>query len=225
MSNASRIRDWLATQDGPRNAAEIRAGTGLTRHQVNAAVHDMVIAGIMDRTGNPYVYSLGRDPAPRKALPPDERRARVLERHKKWRQNNRPPGQLPLDERRALIRAQSAQRKQEAAVAKTERKRQADTRLTTQATREQSAAKRLQPKLAALAKSAERRSAKEQPSCQKREAQRKAPAMTSDDFIRAGGEVERIAAGVVSEAGRLKRIGGEGHRALNRESWARRASA
>lgn len=89
MSNASVIREWLATQDGPRTVGEIREGTGLTKHKCNGAVHDMTKAGILARSGSPFVYTVAREVAPKTRMSADERRRRNAIATVKWRRANR----------------------------------------------------------------------------------------------------------------------------------------
>lgn len=112
MSRARTIREWLATQDGPRTSAEIAAATGERSGKVNVSIGDMMRSGALAGSGDfPARYSLAaavkvwryEDPAVRKA-------ARVLASRKADAKRG--------DRRRAAAALLAPQRESERAIAK-----------------------------------------------------------------------------------------------------------
>lgn len=235
MSRAARIRDWLeknASEQQPKSMAEIGAALELPAQQLHSTMGDLYRAGFIESKGEKRhrgYWRADKTPAPKAplGLTAAERAERERERMRLRRRRN---GSVSWEERRAIRAAAAAERERnkadrlaqrEAARAAREAEKEAKrtARAEAKAAREAARkARRVEYDRTRRASTKPRRATVATPRKPQKPvapkpgtlnaAPQQAPAMTSDDFERMGGKVERIAPGVVSEAGRLKHVGG-----------------
>ena len=111
MSVAKQIREWLATQDGPRTPEQIRTATGGDRTVFNRSIWDMRKAGILEKVGD--AYKLGRPPVQRRQWASREERQKVHQMERRRRAGQRPKAQYLAE-----LRAETEAKKLKALVAK-----------------------------------------------------------------------------------------------------------
>lgn len=111
MSVAKQIREWLATQDGPRTPEQIRTATGGDRTVFNRSIWDMRKAGILEKVGD--AYKLGRSPVQRRQWASREERQKVHQMERRRRAGQRPKAQYLAE-----LRAETEAKKLKALVAK-----------------------------------------------------------------------------------------------------------
>lgn len=86
------VRDWLATQDGPRSAKQIRAALGLSGNSLGRRIGVMVESGVLVKHGAwPHaLYSLGREARRSMRYSTDEERlAAKRETQRQYRERKR----------------------------------------------------------------------------------------------------------------------------------------
>jgi hypothetical protein len=110
-SVAKQIREWLATQDGPRTPEQIRTATGGDRTVFNRSIWDMRKAGILEKVGDGY--KLGRPPVVRRQWANREERQRVHQMERRRRAGQRPKAQYLAE-----LRAETEAKRLQAMVAK-----------------------------------------------------------------------------------------------------------
>ena len=180
------IRDWLATQDGPRNVAQIADATGIDRSRVPVTLADMRRGEQIAATGKPgsMVYALTGKPMRWKPSSPEE----AAERRKRiQRESRRGPDGRTLEQYKAARRAQAAVNAARREAERLQRKANRKPR----ATKVQPTAR--QPVPVRAIDGTQTAPAKA------------APVMTSFEWeARMLGKVERLPAGQVSEASRLR---------------------
>jgi hypothetical protein len=110
MKRAQQIREWLATQDGPRTTGEIAAAVGKKSGSklVSYSVRSMFVDGylVRERQGTAWVYRLG-EPPQRVKLSAEELRKRKNDRE---RQRDRRRGKRTRAEWLAELAAKRAAR-------------------------------------------------------------------------------------------------------------------
>lgn len=111
MSVARLIREWLATQDGPRTPEQIRTATGGDRTVFNRSIWDMRKAGILEKVGDGY--KLGRPPVQRRQWASKEERQKVHQMERRRRSGQRPKAQYLAE-----LRAETEAKRLQAMVAK-----------------------------------------------------------------------------------------------------------
>jgi hypothetical protein len=111
VSIARQIREWLATQDGPRTPEQIRTATGGDRTVFNRSIWDMRKAGILEKVGD--AYKLGRPPVQRRQWASKEERQRVHQMERRRRAGQRPKAQYLAE-----LSAETEARRLQAMVAK-----------------------------------------------------------------------------------------------------------
>lgn len=94
-SIAKQIREWLATQDGPRTSEEIRTATGCDRTASNRSIWDMRKVGILEKVGN--AYKLGRPPVERRQWASKQERQAAHQMERRRRKGQRPKEQYLAD--------------------------------------------------------------------------------------------------------------------------------
>jgi hypothetical protein len=85
MKRAQQIREWLATQDGPRTTGQIAIALGKPGSKlVSYSVRSMFVDGylVRERQGTAWVYRIGEPPQPRAKLSDEELRKRKNERER-----------------------------------------------------------------------------------------------------------------------------------------------
>lgn len=111
VSIARQIREWLATQDGPRTPEQIRTATGGDRTVFNRSIWDMRKAGILEKVGD--AYKLGRPPVQRRQWASKEERQKVHQMERRRRAGQRPKAQYLAE-----LRAETEAKRLQAMVAK-----------------------------------------------------------------------------------------------------------
>lgn len=110
MKRAQQIREWLATQDGPRTTGQIAAAIAKPGSmRVAYSVRSMFVDGylVRERQGTAWVYRVGEPPKPRAKLSDEELRRRKNERE---RQRDRRRGKRTRAEWHAELAAKRAAR-------------------------------------------------------------------------------------------------------------------
>lgn len=213
QTHASRIRDWLSTQDGPRTIPEITAGLGLSQPDGLTAhsVHRMHREGMLSKEGRcrAYRFAVVREPAKPLALDEKRRRANEAQRKRWARLSRRTRAQYLAD-----IAANKAARLAEIAAAKAQRKadreaeraqRQAEQKAAREAARATRATAPRTPRapraapVRPLDKPAKGIRFDEAP----RPAPQPVPVESVEDFIRRGGRVIRLAPGQCAQPLRI----------------------
>lgn len=201
MSRQQRIREWMATQDGPRTSREAALAIGDDYIKVQWAVAVMLRDGMLVRTKDtrPMLYALGRPVLDQAAINAAahagragyyaRRRGEAAERRERQRDAAAKRAVERQEARRLAQAALNAQRKREAQERRTEA---------------------LDAKLASNAKG-RRPFVTRDP----------VPAQTVEEFLANGGKVERLDHGAASKF-QLQFIG---HRGANDSAWRSRAQA
>lgn len=200
MNRPDQYRAVMRKAGKPVTATQLSEGTGIPRPRVVADLYNIVRAGMFDvASGNDASDRTYREArVPVHEANGDDKAARHkarAERAKKTRDAKRRAAGIPtIEERNAARRAAREAREAERLQRKIDREWQQAEWMAARKAREEAKAKAMQPKLATLARHAERRSAKEQPSCAKRiiVKAREDGHVCSFEWERNGGVVERL---------------------------------
>lgn len=111
MTTARKIREYLATQDGPRTPEQIRTATQAERCTCNRSIWDMRKAGILEKVGE--AYKLGRAPVERMQWEDKAERQRFHQEAKRRRMGQRTKAQYLAE-----LRAETEAKKLKALTAK-----------------------------------------------------------------------------------------------------------
>lgn len=201
-TRAARLRAWMAANEGWHTMAEVADGAGIPRRAAAVAMGDMrrLKHVVADGVPGAYRYQLsGKEPRVW-GQSEAERVIRRREARMKWQRSKgvRPRAEVNA-ERAAKAAARKAARDASAAA---ERAARAASRATAKPAprKPKPAAKRVrQPSASRVVRASATRPASQQPLVRaipnsQTAPPKQAPAMTSDDFLRMGGKIERIPA-------------------------------
>ena len=201
---STRIREWMATQDGPRTSRRVAEALGHDYMKVQWAVAVMLRAGMLVRTKDtrPMLYALGRPVLDQAAILAAahagragyyaRRRGEAVERRERQRE---------VAAKRAAERQEARKRAQAQLVEQRDAQRRREA--------EQRRSVAIEAQLAANAKDRKPKLVKAS-----------VPGQTVEEFIANGGRVQRLAWGEGSEF-QLQFIG---HRGANDATWRQRVA-